>query len=63
MRTTTRSTGQYVVTDLKAFVAASVPTTLMFGMRHALDIDHISAIDNLVRMYNAKKGSMGGYWS
>lgn len=52
-----------MVTDLKAFVAASVPTTLMFGMRHALDIDHISAIDNLVRMYNAKKGSMGGYWS
>ena len=27
----------------------------MFGMRHALDVDHITAIDNLVRMHNAKK--------
>jgi high-affinity nickel-transport protein len=27
----------------------------MFGMRHAVDVDHITAIDNLVRMHNAKK--------
>ncbi len=29
----------------------------MFGMRHALDVDHITAIDNLVRMHNARKRS------
>ncbi len=44
-----------LVTDLKTFVAASIPTMLMFGMRHALDVDHITAIDNLVRMHNARK--------
>ena len=27
----------------------------MLGMRHALDVDHITAIDNLVRLHNAKK--------
>ena len=27
----------------------------LFGMRHALDVDHITAIDNLVRMHNARK--------
>jgi len=30
---------------------------LMLGMRHALDVDHITAIDNLVRLHNAKKRS------
>lgn len=40
---------------MKTFVAASIPTMLMFGMRHALDVDHITAIDNLVRMHNASK--------
>ncbi len=44
-----------MVTDLKTFVAASIPTMLMFGMRHALDVDHITVIDNLVRMHNARK--------
>jgi nickel/cobalt transporter (NiCoT) family protein len=29
----------------------------MFGMRHALDVDHITAIDNLVRLHNAKAKS------
>ena len=43
--------------DIKSFLALSVPTMLMFGMRHALDVDHITAIDNLVRMHNAKKQS------
>jgi len=28
---------------------------LLFGMRHALDVDHITAIDNLVRLHNARK--------
>src|SRR2546426_9458549 len=46
-----------MATDLKAFVAVSIPSMLFFGMRHALDIDHITAIDNLVRMHNARKRS------
>jgi len=44
-----------MVTDLKAFVAVSIPSMFLFGMRHALDVDHITAIDNLVRMHNARK--------
>src|SRR6476619_5218275 len=44
-----------MVTDIKAFLAVSIPSMLLFGMRHALDVDHITAIDNLVRMHNAKK--------
>jgi high-affinity nickel-transport protein len=44
-----------VVGDLKAFLSVSIPAMLFFGMRHALDIDHITAIDNLVRMHNARK--------
>ena len=41
--------------DLKSFIAVSIPAMLFFGMRHALDVDHITAIDNLVRMHNARK--------
>ena len=44
-----------MVPDLKAFVAVSIPSMFLFGMRHALDVDHITAIDNLVRMHNARK--------
>jgi nickel/cobalt transporter (NiCoT) family protein len=33
----------------------SIPSMLLFGMRHALDVDHITAIDNLVSLHNAKK--------
>ena len=44
-----------MVTDIKAFLAISIPSMLLFGIRHALDVDHITAIDNLVRMHNAKK--------
>ena len=44
-----------MVTDLKAFVAVSIPSMFLFGMRHALDVDHITAIDNLVRLHNARK--------
>ncbi|MER5176187.1 MAG: hypothetical protein ABJB76_03715 [Candidatus Nitrosocosmicus sp.] len=42
-------------TDLRTFLEVSIPSMLMFGMRHALDVDHITSIDNLVRMHNAKK--------
>jgi high-affinity nickel-transport protein len=39
------------------FVAISIPTMIFLGMRHALDVDHITAIDNLVRLHNAVKKS------
>ena len=44
-----------MVVDIKPFLAISIPSMLMLGVRHALDIDHITAIDNLVRLHNAKK--------
>jgi len=44
-----------LVEDLKAFIAVSIPAMFFFGMRHALDVDHITAIDSLVRMHNAGK--------
>jgi nickel/cobalt transporter (NiCoT) family protein len=43
--------------DLSLFVLATAPAMLLFGARHALDIDHITAIDNLVRMRNAVKSA------
>jgi len=46
-----------MVTDLRAFVAISIPSMFLFGMRHALDVDHITAIDNLVRMHDARKST------
>jgi nickel/cobalt transporter (NiCoT) family protein len=46
-----------VTADLKEFLAISIPSMLMFGMRHAVDVDHITAIDNLVRLHNASKSS------
>jgi high-affinity nickel-transport protein len=43
--------------DLSLFVAATIPVMILLGVRHALDVDHIAAIDNLVRMRNAAKSS------
>ncbi len=40
-----------------SFIVISIPSMLMFGIRHALDVDHITAIDNLVRLYDTKKRS------
>ncbi len=45
------------MTDAWSFILVSIPVMLVFGMRHALDVDHITAIDNLVRMHNATKKS------
>ncbi len=38
---------------------------ILLGLRHALDVDHISAIDNLVRLHNATRKSrwVGGGFS
>ena len=46
-----------MVTDLWTFVAISSPIMIFLGLRHALDVDHITAIDNLVRLHDAKKRS------
>jgi nickel/cobalt transporter (NiCoT) family protein len=43
--------------EIWALVAISIPTMIFLGMRHALDVDHITAIDNLVRLHNAVKKS------
>ena len=43
--------------DFWAFVVISIPTMIILGMRHGLDVDHITAIDNLVRLHNAIKKS------
>ncbi len=51
-----------MVDDIKSFLILSIPTMLLFGIRHALDVDHITAIDNLVRMHNTKRRSMGWNW-
>ncbi|HJU13341.1 MAG TPA: hypothetical protein VJ792_02675 [Candidatus Nitrosotalea sp.] len=39
------------------FIFLSIPTMLVLGMRHGLDVDHITAIDNLVRIHNASRKS------
>lgn len=44
-----------VAHDLELFVLSTIPIMIFFGMRHALDVDHITAIDNLVRMHNVSK--------
>jgi high-affinity nickel-transport protein len=44
-----------MITDPWAFVLASIPAMVILGMRHALEVDHITAIDNLVRLHNASK--------
>ncbi len=43
--------------DAWSFILLSIPTMLILGMRHGLDVDHITAIDNLVRLHNATKKS------
>jgi high-affinity nickel-transport protein len=43
------------MTDALTFVLASIPAMIILGMRHALEVDHITAIDNLVRLHNATK--------
>ena len=43
--------------DIWTFVAISIPTMIFLGIRHAFDADHVTAIDNLVRMHNASPKS------
>ena len=39
------------------FILISIPTMILLGLRHALDVDHITAIDNLVRLHHATRKS------
>ncbi|MGI0062278.1 MAG: hypothetical protein ACREBA_07480, partial [Nitrosotalea sp.] len=43
--------------DAWSFILISIPIMIVFGIRHGLDVDHITAIDNLVRLHNATKKS------
>jgi len=43
--------------DIWAFAVLSIPAMIILGLRHALDVDHITAIDNLVRLHNATRKS------
>jgi nickel/cobalt transporter (NiCoT) family protein len=38
-------------------LVVSIPTMIILGLRHGLDVDHISAIDSLIRLHNASKYS------
>ena len=39
------------------FILISIPTMILLGLRHAFDVDHITTIDNLVRLHGATKKS------
>jgi high-affinity nickel-transport protein len=41
--------------DAWTFVLASIPAMIVIGMRHALEVDHITANDNHVRLHSASK--------
>ncbi|MDE1844967.1 MAG: hypothetical protein KGI10_06525 [Thaumarchaeota archaeon] len=43
--------------DAWSFILVSIPVMILFGIRHGLDVDHITAIDNLVRLHNVTKKS------
>src|SRR5919202_5192922 len=43
--------------SITTFIAVSIPTMILLGLRHAMDVDHITAIDNMVRLHNASKKS------
>lgn len=43
--------------DIWTFVAVSIPMMIFLGIRHAFDADHVTAIDNLVRMHDASDKS------
>ena len=43
------------MSDLWSFVFVSFPAMIALGLRHALDVDHVTTIDNLVRLHNATR--------
>ncbi len=46
-----------MTSDVWAFTLLTIPTMIVLGMRHGLDIDHITAIDNLVRLHDSANRS------
>jgi len=51
--------------DLSLFLLVTAPVMLLLGVRHALDVDHITGIDNLVRLHNVTRRArwIGGSFS
>jgi len=47
----------FLMVDIWTFIAISIPAMILLGIRHAFDVDHVTAIDNLVRLHNATKKS------
>ncbi|HUI86577.1 MAG TPA: hypothetical protein VLY21_05450 [Nitrososphaerales archaeon] len=43
--------------DVSLFIVATMPVMVLLGTRHALDVDHIAAIDNLVRTRHVVKSA------
>jgi len=46
-----------LIEEISAFIFVSIPAMILLGFRHALDADHITAIDNMVRLHNSSKKS------
>jgi nickel/cobalt transporter (NiCoT) family protein len=42
-----------ISSSMISMIFASIPAMVILGLRHGLDADHITAIDNLVRLHNA----------
>lgn len=55
--TTVLEAGLFGMANISVFVIATIPVMVLLGMRHALDVDHIAAIDNLVRLRNSAKSA------
>lgn len=43
--------------EIWTFVTLSIPIMVILGVRHALDVDHITTIDTLLRLHSAQKNS------
>jgi nickel/cobalt transporter (NiCoT) family protein len=41
--------------ETRTSALVSIPAMILLGLRHALDVDRMAAIDNLVRQHNAEK--------
>jgi len=43
--------------DIAPFLVAMLPVMVLLGIRHGLDVDHIAAIDNMVRLRHSDRQS------
>jgi high-affinity nickel-transport protein len=44
-----------LLSEASVFVIVALPVMVFLGIRQALDVDHITAIDNLVRLHSVVK--------